>query len=350
MGIFDFLLSYYLPVKNEYEELINPYTLMEEELIKDLEDKENYTVEIPEQIKNEEENELLIKILRDKNSLFRWCAAEKLGKPGESYPVIYLMEALEDKDNFLRYHAAEALGEIGDPISVDALTGKLYDEDSILQLYAAEALGKIGDVRAAEALVGKLSDMDELVVDYTVEALLNTGKPALPYLLRALKHESWKVRLNSIEIIKKIKDKSLVEPLIETLNDIYEIRIKTSELLREYVIPAGLMGFNSIEHLYQIIAGEERGKDEAIKVLRELLISDSSLHEARITPSDIAYFKKGMNCLKEFREGYTQEDERRLTDIFNGYFSNIKDIFIFPQEEVKDKDIEITGCIRRAII
>ncbi len=343
MGIFDFLLTYHFPVKNEYEELISPYTLMGEELIEDLEDKEKLLA----QIKDEKNSEILIKILRDKESIFRWCAAENLGKHGESNSVSYLIEALKDKDNLLRCQAVEALGEIGDPVSIDGLAGNLYDEDFILRLYAVEALGKIGGARAAEVLIEKLSDTDELVLDYTIEALLKIGKPALPYLLMALKHGNWKVRLNSIEIIKKIKDKGMVGPLIETLNDIYDIRIKTSEVLREYVIPEGFMGFYFIERLSHMITEEEKGKDEAINVLRDLLINDRSLQGSKITPSDIIYFKKGMNCLKEFWREYTQEDERLLTDIFNGYFSNIKDIFIFPEEEVIYKDIEITEYIRK---
>ncbi len=92
----------------------------------------------------------------------------------------------------------------------------LNDEDWKIRYRASKALGKIKNKnKAIKPLIEALNDTEENVRDSAAEALVNIGKPVVKSLIQTLKSKNIEIRLRSIEILGKIKDKEATEYLRE---------------------------------------------------------------------------------------------------------------------------------------
>jgi HEAT repeat protein len=84
-------------------------------------------------------------------------------------------------------------------------------------MHAAKGLGLLGDDRAVRPLVPLLMDPVKAVRVDTAEALARIGRPALPSLLEALRHEQWILRLHACEALGKMAAEEALEPLSFTM-------------------------------------------------------------------------------------------------------------------------------------
>ncbi len=153
----------------------------------------------------------------------------KIGKPA----VEPLIEALGHTDYGIRSYAADILGTIGDKRAVQFLLKALKDRDESVRYSAADALGKLRDEKAVEPLIKALQDEYPAVRKAALLALIATGKPAIKPLAAALKHEEEEVRISAAIALGEIKDKSALDPLIETglKNESWWVRYCAAEAL-----------------------------------------------------------------------------------------------------------------------
>nr|MBC8522037.1 HEAT repeat domain-containing protein [Methanomicrobia archaeon] len=187
-----------------------------------------YILEVVEERKEEKEREELIKeveargkehplilALKDKDWNVRMCAAEALGKIGDTRAIEPLIHALKDKKGNVRESAAEALGKIGEP-AVEPLIHAMDAEEENVRLGAAWALGEIRDGRAIESLISALIDENLDIQWSAAEALVKIrDKRAVEPLIHVLEDEMESVRWCSAEVLGEIGDKRAVEPLIQ---------------------------------------------------------------------------------------------------------------------------------------
>lgn len=170
----------------------------------------------------------LIVCLEDKK--IQVSLVRALGEMKDRRAVPVLMEILKEKpkdyytkESGARRDAAAALGKIGDRQAVPVLIEALKDKDDYVRWYAAEALGRIGDERAVPALI-KAYDIagkeppEQSIPSYAVtEALKRTGKPAIPYLIKALKSKNENTRIVAAEVLEEVGDETTIPVLEEAL-------------------------------------------------------------------------------------------------------------------------------------
>ena len=100
-----------------------------------------------------------------------------------------LVEALADSDGVVRHAAREQLERIGRP-AVPFLIKALESPSEHARWESAKALKEIRDPRAASALVSTLEDDKSAVRWLAATALINLGRDALAPLLRGLEGHS----------------------------------------------------------------------------------------------------------------------------------------------------------------
>lgn len=205
--------------------------------------------------------ELLIQLIRkDSDRRVQEAAVVALGSFDGRSILEPLIEALKHKNYWVREKAAFALGELKEERAVEPLITLLKNDGyrSVL-VAAARALGKIGDPRAVEPLKTVLANAEKKSVwrqnvrKATSEALKQlTGEvfdeedlreyvwtPSermflVDSLISALKDEETRVRLNTIQKLKALKDKRAVVPLAEALKDEdKDVRINVTKALLE---------------------------------------------------------------------------------------------------------------------
>lgn len=143
--------------------------------------------------------EPLMNALMNSNSGIVAGAVSVLGKLGDHRAVPALIVILDKNDRATGIVAAEALGYLGDTESVEALIRTLNGTDSELQSGAARALGYIGDERAVSSLIEAMGSEDFSLRRIAIDALVGIGKPTIPYLSEALRHNERRVRSGAAE-------------------------------------------------------------------------------------------------------------------------------------------------------
>lgn len=184
-------------------------------------------------------NQLILK-LDDSDVDVRSCAADALEKigwhPDKTNEALYLVakrdfsgcvkigapcveplikKLLIGNDAHNREKAAETLGKIGDHRAVEPLIKILHDNNEEVRKEAVNALGKIGDGRATEPLIQAFKDY--YLENAACAALRDIGSPAIDPLIRALKNDDSKIRLNAVVTLGWIRDSRVVDPLISML-------------------------------------------------------------------------------------------------------------------------------------
>ncbi|WXG39961.1 MAG: HEAT repeat domain-containing protein [Candidatus Freyarchaeum deiterrae] len=188
-----------------------------------------------ERMEAEKDVKGLIKALSYSFYIITEKATEALAKIGEP-AVEFLVLALKDDYWLVRQGAANALGNIRDKRAVEPLIQALKDKDMLVLRGAIEALGKIGDERAVQVLIHSLNDERFDIREEAVLALRNIGKPALDYLIQALKNENWFIRWGAARALGYIKDERAVKPLNEALKDEkWEIRMAAAISLEKII-------------------------------------------------------------------------------------------------------------------
>jgi HEAT repeat protein len=173
----------------------------------------------------------------------RMAAANVLGDLGLADSVSALAERFEDPDPRVRARAARACGQISDPRATKPLRSLLGDPQAGVRREAADALGAIGNREALQSLLGLYDDDHEMVrriavggfgsfendkpVEYLVDALDDESgavrRTAVYSLIELLSNvptdRSHEIRDSIVSELKASNDETVVEPLVEILNE-----------------------------------------------------------------------------------------------------------------------------------
>ena len=194
----------------------------------------NYTIIQIDKLKEYRAIDLLIDILLLKDKFAKYenktneinnlrCVCAKVISNFKSqkgvYPLLYCLNN-KDEDYKLRLSCAEALGKIGDKYAVIPLINILKDENEksvYVKESAAMALGMLGDNRALNPLISILESKNGLVSKFSflkeriIEVLSNFGSnndDVYKALTLNLNDESPFVRISAIEALANCKEDS----------------------------------------------------------------------------------------------------------------------------------------------
>jgi HEAT repeat protein len=114
------------------------------------------------------------------------------------------IETLNNKASPERWQSVVALEKMGKP-AVEYLVLALKDEDKWVRYAAADALGNIGDSHVVDHLIGLLNDGDQDVRFVSAEALGKLGDPkATGALQQTCSHDNGFVKIAAEEALAKI--------------------------------------------------------------------------------------------------------------------------------------------------
>ncbi|KKN67799.1 hypothetical protein LCGC14_0458320, partial [marine sediment metagenome] len=170
----------------------------------------------------------LIRELTDKDAAVRLLAARALGHHAAEADKVApaLRVALKDKHPAVRWRAAKSLGHIAPAAgkTIEALIAASNDPQMDVRICAWEALGRIGIVDQGTGLLlirafGR--SMKTEVESAAIKAMAAIGKPAIPLLTTALKHEKAQVRTRAVEALALMghKAKRALPALVAALTD-----------------------------------------------------------------------------------------------------------------------------------
>jgi len=84
---------------------------------------------------------------------------------------------------------------------------------------AALGLAEKADEAATQPLVRALNDEDAMVCNLAAHALVKIGKPAVPFLIEAVRDESQAVRIHAIRALAEIKDYRAIPVLMQVIEE-----------------------------------------------------------------------------------------------------------------------------------
>ncbi|MFC1960546.1 HEAT repeat domain-containing protein [Chloroflexota bacterium] len=118
-----------------------------------------------------------------------------------------------------RRKAILALGDERPDVAIPLLIKALYDDDQLVRVAAVQTLATFQVEEAMQGLYTALADEDYLVCDTAANAFGAVGKPAVPYLLRALESVNINMRGAAIEALGRIGDPDTISALEKYLSD-----------------------------------------------------------------------------------------------------------------------------------
>ncbi|HAG51361.1 MAG TPA: hypothetical protein DCL42_08495 [Deltaproteobacteria bacterium] len=181
----------------------------------------------------------IILALADENREVQIAAAKALGNLKSDRAIEPLLPLLSDEDIWVRATTVESLGKIGKG-SVLPVLKKIVDEDNeMLICNALEAMAKIAarepsTIYAIKPVLAKcLSHSDTEVVKIAIEVLGRIdSEGVIEAIVPLLRHGSWDVRVQVVDILSKKTNQSARERLKEHL------KIETDELIKQKITEA----------------------------------------------------------------------------------------------------------------
>ena len=164
--------------------------------------------------KVKDEVEIQIDLLKDKDWFRRKDAAITLGEMGDERAIAPLITALRDSEWNVREAAQDALAQVGPP-AVEPLIKALREYQ--IRTYVIEVLGKIKDERVLDPLMAQLRN--EEFKDVATKALVGVGLPAVERLMSVLNDKDKNVRKHAVMALGDIGISEAVEPLIDATKD-----------------------------------------------------------------------------------------------------------------------------------
>lgn len=201
----------------------------------------------------------------DESEVLRATAAKILGLRKVTEATRVLMDVLMDESIAVREQAALALGRIGSPAAITPLYQTLIDEDEMVRYAAGVALACIGDDRAVPFVLRAMHHGDQNIQILARQALDGLGKKALKELIKAMQKQPMPYRLDAIEQLGKLKDDSVLIPLLDRLMD-EEIYPNVRSVLLGY-------GERVVPLLNFVIGKDEANttfKEKCLRILLEL--------------------------------------------------------------------------------
>jgi len=155
--------------------------------------------------------DVLLALLRD-NHIEAMEALGQIG-PEARAAVPGLVKATKHQWWDTRSYAARALGRVGagSPDAVEALDAALKDRNSQVRLEAAIALTRLGRTPAGVAVMADLLERRPSLIEQLAETLGELGadaRPAVPVLMKLLRHDDRHIHLAAARILRKIDPKA----------------------------------------------------------------------------------------------------------------------------------------------
>ncbi len=201
------------------------------------------------------------------------------------YPLLYCLNS-KDENYKVKLSCAEALGKIGDKYAVLPLMNIVEDEEEssvYVKESAVSALGMIGDSKAVDSLVSILESKKGLLDKFTflkeraLEALnkLNfKGDRAFNAVVKSLRDESVRVRINAIEVLMNSEDDRAPKLIKEMLYD------SNREVVQNAVTALyNLLGDSILEEIINDENSPDYAKEEAINLKQDLAFEDEGIEE-----------------------------------------------------------------------
>lgn len=176
----------------------------------------------------------------------RLSCAEALGKIGDKYAVLPLMDVVTDENEksvYLRESAAVALGMIGDMRAVDSLVSILETKKSFMDKFtflkerAIEALSKLNqnNERVFKALKNSLDDESPQIRINSIEALMNIGdEHCVGLIKKMLKDKDDEVVGNAVIALYNLEGKDAMTEILECEGHSIAARDEAQRVLDEY--------------------------------------------------------------------------------------------------------------------
>lgn len=233
--------------------VLTDYLVMKEKLLNQLQDGEKVTrirTEITKVLANTKDLQAVYPLLyclnsKDENYKVKIACAEALGKIGDKYAVLPLMNVVEDEEEnsvYVKESAVSALGMIGDEKAVDSLVSILeskkgfLDKFTFLKERALEALNKLNfkNDKVYHALEKSLRDESIQVRINAIEVLMNMDEErAEKLIISMLEDRNTEVVQNAVIALYNIKGDEYLEQLIDDKNSPANARIQAIKLRDE---------------------------------------------------------------------------------------------------------------------
>lgn len=212
--------------------------LMKSKLAARIQDSDNLTrirVNITKVLANTKDSQAVYPLLyclnsKDENYKVKLSCAEALGKIGDKYAVLPLMNIVEDETEssvYVKESAVSALGMIGDAKAVDSLVSILESKKGVLDKFtflkerALEALNKLNfkGERVFNALVKSLRDESPQVRINAIELLMNSDDDRAINLIKGmLADPNREVVQNAVIALYNLLDEEILEEIINDDN------------------------------------------------------------------------------------------------------------------------------------
>ena len=192
------------------------------------------------------------------------------------YPLLYCLNS-KDENYKVKLSCADALGKIGDKYAVLPLMNVIEDESEssiYVKESAVSALGMIGDEKAVDSLITILESKKGFIDKFTflkeraLEALnkLNfRGDRVFNALVKSLRDESPQVRINAIEVLMNSEDDRAIDLIKGMLED------NNQEVVKNAVIALyNLLGEEILTEIIDSPQSTQFAREEAINLENEL--------------------------------------------------------------------------------
>ncbi len=163
---------------------------------------------------------------KEENYKIRLACADALGRVGDKFAVVPLINVVKDEDEksvYVKESATFALGLLGDESAIDPLVAimeskqGLWDKFSFLKERIVEALGKlnINNKRVLKVLKESLMDSSPMVRINAIEAFMNSEYDESYELIRsALKDEDNEVQRNALIAMYNMEGRDILDEVI----------------------------------------------------------------------------------------------------------------------------------------
>ena len=172
---------------------------------------------------------VLLDCLNNKNEHYRvrLACADALGRIGDKYAVMPLLNVVEDENEksvYLKESATFALGLLGDTTAIEPLISILESKQGFLGKFSflkekiVEALGKLNfnNKKIMKALKNSLLDSSPMVRINAIEAIMNgESEDAVSLIKPCLNDENDEVKKNALIALYNLTGRDILDEVIE---------------------------------------------------------------------------------------------------------------------------------------
>lgn len=183
---------------------------------------------------------------KEENYKIRLACADALGRIGDKYAVVSLINVVEDENEksvYVKESATFALGLIGDTSAIDPLVAimeakqGLWDKFSFLKEKIVEALGKlnINNKKVLKVLKTSIMDSSPMVRINTIEALMNSEFEEAPELIRqALHDEDNEVKRNALIALYNMLGRDILDEVLSLPGYSQYLKDEAQAIINDY--------------------------------------------------------------------------------------------------------------------